>query len=127
KKSSTRYPKFVNFRGNSQARTSDTEGAGKFGSHAASDLAFAMTTRGDTDANVEPTALVARFADGPHVAASGGAEQRLGDWLAELEQEQSADIGELLDRPFAKTIVLGIIEYSPYLFDLIRADAARLI
>ena len=50
-----------------------------------------------------------------------------GDWLAELEPEQSAAIDELLDHPFAKTILLGIAEFSPYLFDLIRADAARLI
>ena len=44
-----------------------------------------------------------------------------------LRRKQSAEIDELLDRPFAKTILLGIIEFSPYLFDLIRADAARLI
>ena len=33
----------------------------------------------------------------------------------------------MLDRPFARPILLGIAEFSPYLFDLIRADAARLI
>jgi [glutamine synthetase] adenylyltransferase / [glutamine synthetase]-adenylyl-L-tyrosine phosphorylase len=71
--------------------------------------------------------LAARFADGPHVAASAKAEQRLTDWLAELEPAQAAAIHDLLDRRFAKTILLGIIEFSPYLFDLIRADAARLI
>jgi [glutamine synthetase] adenylyltransferase / [glutamine synthetase]-adenylyl-L-tyrosine phosphorylase len=90
-----------------------------------------MTDRGDADANVKSTALVARFAGGPHLSASSDAERRLGDWLAELEPEQSGEIVELLDRPLdrslAKTILLGIIEYSPYLFDLIRADAARLI
>ena len=36
-------------------------------------------------------------------------------------------IGQWLDRPFARAILLGIIEFSPYLFDLVRADAARLI
>jgi glutamate-ammonia-ligase adenylyltransferase len=86
-----------------------------------------MTVRGETEANVKSTALVARFADGPYVSASSDAEQRLGDWLVELERKQSAEIDELLDRPFAKNILLGIIEFSPYLFDLIRADAARLI
>jgi [glutamine synthetase] adenylyltransferase / [glutamine synthetase]-adenylyl-L-tyrosine phosphorylase len=71
--------------------------------------------------------LAARFADGPHVAASDKAEQRLTDWLAELEPAQAAAIDDLLDRRFAKPILLGIIEFSPYLFDLIRVDAARLI
>ena len=64
---------------------------------------------------------------GPHITASSTAEQRLGDWLAELEPQQSAEIGAWLDRPFARAILLGIVEFSPYLFDLIRADAARLI
>ena len=86
-----------------------------------------MTVRGDPEANVKSGALAARFTGGPYVAASNDAEQRLVDWLAELAVEQSAEIDELLDRPFAKTILLGIIEFSPYLFDLIRADAARLI
>src|SRR3954466_906620 len=77
--------------------------------------------------NAERRHLAARFADGPHVAASSSAEQRLQDWLAELEPAQSAALGELLDPAFAKTILLGIAEFSPYLFDLVRADAARLI
>jgi glutamate-ammonia-ligase adenylyltransferase len=77
--------------------------------------------------NAEQLCLAARFADGPHVSASTNAAQRLGDWLAELEPQQSAAIDELIDRPFAKAILLGIAEFSPYLFDLIRADAARLI
>ena len=72
------------------------------------------------------SALAARFVSGPHIAAASNAEQRLGDWLAELEPEQSGAIGAWLDRPFARAILLGIVEFSPYLFDLIRADAARL-
>src|ERR1700682_5388098 len=71
--------------------------------------------------------LPARFADGPYVSASNQAEQLLSDWLSDLEPEQSAALNELLDHPFAKAILLGIAEFSPYLFDLIRADAARLI
>src|SRR5213596_999347 len=73
------------------------------------------------------SALAARFVSGPHITASSNAEQRLGDWLAELEPQQSAEIGAWLDRPFARAILLGIVEFSPYLFDLIRADAARLL
>src|SRR5258705_6717101 len=73
------------------------------------------------------SALAGRFGSGPRIPASRNAEQRLGDWLAELEPQQAAEIGAWLDRPPARAILLGIAEFSPYLFDLIRADAARLI
>src|SRR5258708_18628526 len=77
--------------------------------------------------NAERLGLAARFTGGPHVSASSNAEQTFGDWLSELEPEQSAALDDLLAHPFAKTILLGIAEFSPYLFDLARADAARLI
>src|SRR5262245_5816574 len=80
-------------------------------------MSLAMTIR----------ALAARFVDGPRVSASRKAEQILRDWLAELEPAQSVELVALLDHPHAKAIVLGIAEYSPYLFELIRADAARFI
>ena len=73
------------------------------------------------------SALAAQFVSGPHITASSTAEQRLKDWLAELEPAQAAEIGAWLDRPPARAILLGIAEFSPYLFDLIRADAARLL
>src|SRR5882757_146119 len=77
--------------------------------------------------NAERQGLAARFAGGPHVSASGNAEQTFGDWLSELEPAQSAALDELLAHPFARTILTGIAEFSPYLFDLVRNDAARLI
>jgi glutamate-ammonia-ligase adenylyltransferase len=77
--------------------------------------------------NAERQPLAARFASGPHVSASSDADRHLRDWLAELEPEQSAALDELLEHPFAKSILLGIIEFSPYLSDLARADATRLI
>ncbi|HBK07699.1 MAG TPA: hypothetical protein DDZ81_17910, partial [Acetobacteraceae bacterium] len=56
------------------------------------------------------------------------AERRLRDWLADLAPGQAAAIGDLLARfPRARTILLGIAEASPYLFDLVRADGARAI
>ena len=72
------------------------------------------------------SALAARFVSGPHITANSNAEQRLGAWLAELEPARSADIRAWLDHPFAGDILRGIAEFSPYLFDLIRADPARL-
>jgi glutamate-ammonia-ligase adenylyltransferase len=70
--------------------------------------------------------LAAHFVEGPYVAAPDEAEQRLGDWLSGLEPAQSAAIDALLDHANAKKILVGIAEFSPYLFDLVRADAARL-
>jgi glutamate-ammonia-ligase adenylyltransferase len=87
-----------------------------------------MTIRGSSEANVKSGALAARFVDGPHVSAPDKAEQRLRDWLTDLAPGQAAAIDELLARfPRARTILLGIAEASPYLFDLVRADAARAI
>lgn len=77
--------------------------------------------------NAEGQGLATRFVDGPHVSASSNAEQVLDDWLSELEPAQSAALDALLAQPFARRILLGIAEFSPYLFDLVRADAARLI
>jgi glutamate-ammonia-ligase adenylyltransferase len=77
--------------------------------------------------NADELGLVARFVEGPYIAPSDKAEQRLAAWLAELEAEPSAVLDELLDRPFAKRVLLGIAEFSPYLFDLLRSDAVRLI
>jgi [glutamine synthetase] adenylyltransferase / [glutamine synthetase]-adenylyl-L-tyrosine phosphorylase len=77
--------------------------------------------------NAERHCLAARFVDRPHVAASDQAEQRVEEWLDEIEPPQSAAIREWLQHPFAKAVLLGIAEFSPYLFDLVRADAARLI
>lgn len=87
-----------------------------------------MTIRGSTEANVNSGSLAARFVDGPHVSAPDKAELRLRDWLTDLAPGQAAAIDDLLARfPQAKTILLGIVEASPYLFDLVRADGARAI
>ena len=82
------------------------------------------SAKGDADQH----RLAARFVDGPHVSAPDKAEQRLADWLTDLAPAQAAAIADLTGRfPRAKTILLGIAEASPYLFDLLRADAARAI
>src|SRR5258705_3658560 len=81
------------------------------------------SAKGDAD-----RCLAARFVDGPRVSAPDEAGQRLADWMTDLAPEQAAAIDGLIARfPLANTILLGIAEASPYLFDLVRADAARLI
>src|SRR5260221_2225377 len=78
--------------------------------------------------NADRHRLAARFVDGPHVSAPDKAEQRLKDWLTDLGSEQADAIGDLIARfPRAKTILSGVAEASPYLFDLVRADGARVI
>jgi glutamate-ammonia-ligase adenylyltransferase len=80
------------------------------------------SAKGDADRH----GLAARFVDGPHVSAPEKAEQRLEDWRNDLAAAQAAAIDDLIARfPRAKTILLGIAEASPYLFDSVRADAAR--
>ena len=82
------------------------------------------SAKGDADQH----RLAARFVDGPHVSVADQSEQRLADWLTDLAAEQAAVIDELTRRfPRTKTVLSGIAESSPYLFDLIRTDAARLI
>jgi len=82
------------------------------------------SAKGDADQR----RLAARVVDGPHVSAPAEAEQRLAGWLVDLEPRQAAAIRELAARyPCLNIMLLGIAEASPYLFDLLRADAARAI
>jgi glutamate-ammonia-ligase adenylyltransferase len=82
------------------------------------------SAKGDADRRC----LAARFVEGPRLFAPDQARLRLESWLADLEPEHANTIRSLADRfPQAKTILEGIAEASPYLFDLMRADAARLI
>lgn len=77
------------------------------------------------NADIHGLSLAARLAEGPHVTAT--ADQRLRDWLDDLESAPSAVLKALLVQPFLRTVLAGILEFSPYLFELVRADPARLI
>jgi glutamate-ammonia-ligase adenylyltransferase len=85
-----------------------------------------MTSPADGDADRQR--LAARFVDGPHVSASVETRQRLAGWLSDLAPGPAAAIDDLIARfPLAQTILWGIAEASPYLFDLVRADGARAV
>src|SRR5580698_8830994 len=72
--------------------------------------------------------LAARFVDGPLLSDPVEAERRLAGWLADLEPGQATAIrGFAAQFPQTHRVLLGIAEASPYLFDLMRADAARLL
>ncbi len=70
--------------------------------------------------------LAARFVTGPRLFAPAEAVRRLADWLGDLEPAQAQSLKDMSARfPSAKAILAGIAEASPYLFDLMRADAGR--
>jgi len=87
-----------------------------------------MPLRGSREANVVSPSLVAQLASAPYLSAPDIAESRIRDWLLGLEVSQAVEMETLFTRfPCAKTVFAGIAEASPFLFDLIRADAARLL
>jgi [glutamine synthetase] adenylyltransferase / [glutamine synthetase]-adenylyl-L-tyrosine phosphorylase len=73
------------------------------------------------------TSLVTRLVEAPHLPAPDAAPSRLREWLTGVAPQQAAAITGLLDDPLAGRLLRGIAEFSPYLFDLVSADAARLI
>ncbi len=79
---------------------------------------------GDADLS----SLAAQVVAGPVVFAPSEAAQRLAGWLADLAPEQAVAIDGIAKRfPKIRTLLEGIAEASPYLFDLIRDDAGRLV
>jgi glutamate-ammonia-ligase adenylyltransferase len=79
---------------------------------------------GGTD---RPT-LAARFVAGPKLFAPAEAQRRLADWLGDISPDDAGALKDISAAfPQAKAILEGIAEASPYLFDLIRADAGRAV
>ena len=77
---------------------------------------------------LDETALVPRLAGAlPHASASGRA--RTSEWLASIARTASGKaLKALIDRHPALTSLLdGIAETAPYLWDLVEADPARLL
>ncbi len=72
--------------------------------------------------------LASRFVDAPHVISPDDARQRLADWLGDCDPSQAVSLRDLTtSHAKLDAILLGIVEASPYLFDLIRSDAARFV
>ena len=72
--------------------------------------------------------LAARFADAPHVISPDDARQRLANWLGECDPVHARAIEALAAaHPKLDAILLGLVESSPYLTDLIRNDPARFL
>ncbi|MFL9499868.1 bifunctional [glutamine synthetase] adenylyltransferase/[glutamine synthetase]-adenylyl-L-tyrosine phosphorylase [Rhodopseudomonas palustris] len=78
-------------------------------------------------ADLDNTALAARFGAGPHLYDPVLAAERWAGWLGDLAPEQADAIAALGNAfPDLQTALQSIAEASPYLFDLIRADPVRL-
>jgi glutamate-ammonia-ligase adenylyltransferase len=72
--------------------------------------------------------LAARFVAGPKLSSASDAEQRLADWLGDCPAEPANTLRDIAASfPYAKAILEGVAEASPYLFDLMRADASRAV
>ena len=72
--------------------------------------------------------LAARFVAGPKLFAPEEAERRLAEWLGDISPEAATALKAISGSlPQAKAILEGIAEASPYLFDLMRADAGRVL
>ncbi|MGA2054064.1 MAG: bifunctional [glutamine synthetase] adenylyltransferase/[glutamine synthetase]-adenylyl-L-tyrosine phosphorylase [Bradyrhizobium sp.] len=85
-----------------------------------------MTLHAIHDANADAASLVASFVACPYLSDSDKAEQRLSVWLSDIAIDRANEFKGLFARfPRARQIFAGIAEASPYLFELIRSDAAR--
>ena len=70
--------------------------------------------------------LAAHFVSAPILFAPAEAGQRFDAWLGDIAPAQADGFRDVMAQgPFARAILLGVAEASPYLFDLIRADPAR--
>src|SRR5258708_24382647 len=65
----------------------------------------------------------------PRVPASDAAQARVSDWLADIaEQPAAAALARLLaDQAAVRGLIVGFAEGAPYLWDLARAEPARLL
>jgi len=77
----------------------------------------------------EPEQLAARIAQTPRLSEPIAAQEKVDDWLRSLGRSEA---GKSLKRLFeaqqrARDLVVGIADGSPYLWDLARLDADRLV
>ncbi|HEY0328037.1 MAG TPA: bifunctional [glutamine synthetase] adenylyltransferase/[glutamine synthetase]-adenylyl-L-tyrosine phosphorylase [Rhodopseudomonas sp.] len=83
-----------------------------------------MNSSATGDADQFP--LAAHFVSAPRLFAADEAEQRLAEWLDDIDPAQADGFRAVTAQfPVARAVLLGIAEASPYLFDLVRADPAR--
>src|SRR5450755_1728588 len=91
----------------------------------------AAQSSGRADILAARVALAHLVAGGPVAgdALASDAQARLADWLAEIADHPAmAALAKLLsDYPAANGLLAGFAHSAPYLWDLVRADPARLL
>ncbi len=77
---------------------------------------------------IDNVTLARRVADTPHHFAADEAHLRVAGWLAEIAGTPAGErLNQLVaDHPNVNALIARLAEGSPYLFDLARADPARL-
>ena len=80
-------------------------------------------------ANDQTGPLAQRIKASPHLAAASEARARVNDWLAEIaDRTAGKTLTQLLAaHPMLDGLVMGLAEGSRYLWELARADPARLV
>ena len=81
-----------------------------------------LSTRGH---DLQPRALARRLVRAPLLADPDAAHARVADWLATPAGRAAAAL--LAETPLVRALVEGIVDGSPYLWDLIERDGERLV
>ena len=76
----------------------------------------------------QQTSLAQRIVTAPRLNDAALAAMRVHAWLEELEPAERSEIGEQMRAaPLTETVLHGIAESSPFLWDLVSRDAQRLL
>jgi glutamate-ammonia-ligase adenylyltransferase len=80
-----------------------------------------------SEASSAGKSLAEQIVAGPRLTNPQAAVERVKDWISEVVGEplRTRISRQLADHPRAASLVAGLAEYSPYLFDLVRSDPAR--
>src|SRR5262245_13523385 len=89
----------------------------------------AAASRKPSRIDLTAASLAARIVEAPFLAPdiAASADARLQDWLSQLGPEADG-LGQVFSAaPKARELIAGLGEYSPYLWDLVRADPDRIL
>jgi glutamate-ammonia-ligase adenylyltransferase len=83
---------------------------------------------GRSKSSLKPAAFVRRLASTPLTSSPEAARLTLGEWLGSVSDTNAGRaLAQIVtDFPIVGALIAGIAEGSPYLWDLVRADPARL-
>ena len=78
-------------------------------------------------ADLHAPSLAARIVEVPFLSPATPASAKVDAWLSEIDENAAQALRQIFAaQPNALQLLAGVAEYSPYLWDLARADAERL-